>query len=116
MPPWNQMSPQQQLQMMMSRGTAGMQFPGAAGTNAPGMQFPGAGPPNPQLPMAGMPGAITPLQTAPGFNPLANQAQQMNPAMLQYLLGMQNQGGGMPGMQQPTLAQLLQMRGTGLGL
>lgn len=107
MPPWNQMSPQQQqmlLQMMMSRGTAGMQFPGGATPN-----------PNPQLPMAGMPGAITPLQTTPGFNPLANQAQQMNPAMLQYLLGMQGGVGG-GGMQSPTLAQLLQMRGTGMGL
>lgn len=103
MPPWNQMTPQQQqmlLQMMMSRGTAGMQFPAQH-------------PPNPygagqQLPAMGG------IQTAPGFNPLANQAQQMNPAMLQYLLGMQGGVGG--GMQSPTLAQLLQMRGTGMGL
>lgn len=105
MPPWNQMSPQQQqmlLQMMMGRGTAGMQFGGPQGAN-----------PNAQLPMSGMPGAVMPMQTTPGFNPLANQAQnQMNPAMLQYLMGMQ--GGG--GMQQPTLAQLLQMRGAGMGL
>lgn len=112
MPPWNSMSPQQQqqwLQLLMSRGTAGMQFGGAMGAN-----------PTPQTtmptPMAGMPGAITPLQTTQGFNPLANQAQNpmMNPAMLQYLMGMQNQGGG--NMQQPTLAQLLQMRGAGMGL
>lgn len=110
MPPWNQMSPQQQqllLQMMMGRGTAGMQFGGPQGANPmPQMTM--------QTPMAGMPGAITPLQTTPGFNPLANQAQnQMNPMMMQYLMGMQNQGGGM---QSPTLAQLLQMRGAGMGL
>lgn len=107
MPPWNQMSPQQQqmlLQMMMGRGTAGMQFPGAN--------------PNTQLPMAGMPGAITPLQTAPGFNPLANQAQNpmMNQQMMQYLMGLQGNAGTPGGMQSPSLAQLLQMRGTGMGL
>lgn len=108
MPPWNQMSPQQQqmlLQMIMGRGTAGMQFPQpqAATPNMAGMMAPG-----------GMQGGMMPLQTTP-FNPLANQAQnQMNPAMLQYLLGMQGQGQG--GMQTPTLAQLLQMRGTGMGL
>lgn len=98
MPPWNSMNPQQQqqwLQLLMSRGPAGMQFGGT--------------PPNPYGAGQPLPPGPGGLQTAPGFNPLANQAQnQMNPAMLQYILGMQGQ---QPGMQQPTLAQLLQMHG-----
>lgn len=111
MPPWNQMSPQQQqmlLQMMMGRGTAGMQFGGPTGANV-GM---------PATPMPGGPGGMMPgVQTTPGFNPLANQAQTgMNPMLMQYLMGLQNQGGGMPGAGTPSLAQLLQMRGTGMGL
>lgn len=105
MPPWNQMSPQQQqmlLQLMMGRGTAGMQFGGT--------------PPNPYGAGQPLPPGPGGLQTAPGFNPLANQAQpMMNPAMMQYLMGLQNQG-GMPGAGTPSLAQLLQMRGTGMGL
>lgn len=106
MPPWNQMSPQDQqrfLQLIMSRGTGGMQFGTAMGAN-PTAQMPAT-------PMMGGPGGIMPMPTTPGFNPLtAGQQNQMSPAMLQYILGMQ--GGGM---QQPTLAQLLSMHGAGMG-
>lgn len=110
--PWSQMNQQQQLQllqMMMSRGTGGMQFGGPMGAN-PTSQMPAT-------PMMGGPGGIMPIQTAPGFNPLANQQQNpaMNQALMQYLMGMQAQGAP-GGMQQPTMAQLLQMRGTGMGL
>lgn len=83
MPPFNQMTPQQQqlfMQMLMSRGTAGMpQF----------SQLPG---------MMAQPGAAQ-----MGVNPLTGQAASpmmgqgsgaslgMNPMLMQYLMGMRAQ-------------------------
>lgn len=112
MPPWNQMSPQQQqlfLQMLMGRGSAGMQIGGGMSTGAAVPQTPTAMSMPQQVP--GLP-----AQTGLGFNPLANQQQNpmMNQQLMQYLMGMQ--GGGAGGMQQPTLAQLLSMHGAGMGL
>jgi hypothetical protein len=125
MPPWNQMSPQQQqmlLSIMMNRGTAGMpQF--GAGMAMPG-GVPGAGMPGMMQPGTPMPGGQVQLQpsgltSAMGnmpANPLTNQMNpamgQMNPMLMHYLLSQQ----GGQGMQQPSLADLLSMRGGGMGL
>lgn len=102
MPPWNTMTPQQQqqfLQLIMSRGTGGMQ-PGSM----------------PMMQAQQVPGL--PAQTGIGFNPLANQQQNpmMNQQLMQYLMGLQGSGATSGGMQGPTLAQLLSMHGAGLGL
>lgn len=106
MPPWNQMTPQQQqmfMRLMMNRGTAGMQ---------PGMQ---GGMPGMQQPMMGQP-----QQMQPPYNALLNSPQMQNmqnmqnpqqmQGLLPYLMG---QGGGMG--QQLTLGQLLALQQQGAG-
>jgi len=84
MPPWNQMTPQQQqmfLQMMQQRGMGGMQQSPFAG-----MQ---------QAPMHGYNGQPMGMQNQ--ANPLMGQPGQMSPQMLQllqyYLQQHQGQGG-----------------------
>lgn len=101
MPPWGNLTPQQQqmlLQILQSRGTAGMQMPGAM---QPGM----------------MPGET--MANNPLMNPAAGQ---MNPAMnqqlMQYMLALRGQP-GIGQMAQPTMAQMLSPQGGntwGLGL
>ena len=92
MPPWNQMTPQQQqmfLQMMQQRGMGGMQqSPFAGMLQAPMHGYTGQ-------PM-GMPNQANQLMGQPGL-----QQGQMSPQMmqlLQYYLAQhqQGQGGGFP--------------------
>lgn len=90
MPPWSQMTPQQQqmlLQMLMQRG--GTQLPGTPGQ---------------------APGGLNPT-TAQLNNQLANPQMGMNPMVLQYLMGMRNANPQMGQMGQtgmnPNLAQFL---------
>jgi hypothetical protein len=108
------MSPQQQqmlLSMMMNRGTAGMQFgaPGMPTGAVPGGQV--------QLQPSGLTTAMGNMPANPLVNQQMNPAMnQMNPMLMQYLMGMGQAGGGM---QQPNLAALLSARGGntwGLGL
>lgn len=85
MPPWNQMTPQQQMLLLQMMHGGGMQ-PMAA----PGMAQPGLNP-----------------STAALTNQLANPQMGMNPQVLQYLMGLQ--GGQMNPAQgmNPNLAQFL---------
>lgn len=103
MPPWQSMTPQQQqmlLQMMMSRGTNGMQFSQLPGMMAqPGAAQFGA---NPALGANVLTGGMG-----------AQNNLMQNPTLMQYLMGL---NGGGAGTATPSLAQLLQMRGGGLGL
>lgn len=85
MPPWSQMTPQQQMMLLQMMHGGGMQQPmGAPGQVQPGLN------------------ASTQALT----NQLANPQMGMNPQMLQYLMGMRGQG-----MAPPNLAQFLAGRG-----
>lgn len=118
MPPWNSMSPQQQLQVLQMMRA---QFGGGGvvpGMGAPPGVAPGMGSMNPAMQSGMMPGATM------ANNPLLNgQAGQMNPAMnsqlMQYLMALRGQPGGLGALQQPTMAQMLSPQGGntwGLGL
>lgn len=105
MPPWNQMSPQQQLQFLQMMRA---QF-GGGGMMPPGAGAPGIVPGQQMMQPGMMPGATA------ANNPLLNPAgAQMNPAMNQQLMQylMQLRGA-------PSMAQMLSPQGGntwGLGL
>lgn len=89
MPPWNQMTPQQQMMLLQMMHGGGLQQP----MGVPGQAQPGLNP-----------------STTALTNQLANPQMGMNPQVLQYLMGLQ--GGQMNPAQgqmamNPNLAQFL---------
>lgn len=97
MPPWNQMSPQQQAMFLQMMHT---QFGGGA---LPNFSQPGVNPAigAQQMAAPGMAQMGINPNTAALTNQLASpQMGQMNPQMLQYLMGLQGQAAAPPNLAQ----------------